>query len=106
MRTTFESRTESNWYGLKIVKAAHALAHLVDAAVIQINTDIIGASLNGTAKYGFWTYFKAATIQMRNIKYLGVVSKLFALAPGPLSSKAMVFAPWPSWNQRNMAGTG
>lgn len=57
----------------------YALAHLVDAAVIQINTDIIGASLNGTAKFGFWTYFRAATIQMRNIWYLAVVTKLLAL---------------------------
>lgn len=80
----------------------YALAHLVDAAVIQINTDIIGASLNGTAKFGFWTYFRAATIQMRNIWYLAVVTKLLALIqvhclPKPWHLRHGLFGVRGSW---------
>lgn len=57
----------------------YAFAHVVDTAVVQVNADIFGGSINGVRAYDFWTYLKAAMVQMRNIWYLAIAVKVLSL---------------------------
>lgn len=57
----------------------YAAAHMVDSVLIHSRSDILGASLNGSVSYGFWTYLEAASVQMRDIWIIAAVVKLFTL---------------------------
>lgn len=66
----------SSWFPV----IGYAFSHLMDTAIVHFGTDIIGASLNGTASNGFWPYVKLAMVQMRNMWYIAIMVKVFTLA--------------------------
>lgn len=64
-------------YSSWIPVLGYAAAHMVDSVLVHSHADILGASLNGAASYGFWTYLQAASVQMRDIWIIAAVVKLF-----------------------------
>lgn len=57
----------------------YALAHLIDSTLLHMHADILGASIDGSEPFSFWTYLNGASVQMRNIWMLAMFVKAFAL---------------------------
>lgn len=57
----------------------YAMAHLIDSALVHLHSDVLGSAINGNYTIDFWPSLKAASVQMRNIWSIAVMSKVLSL---------------------------